>query len=71
MFYVGACSIWYLFIDECNFHTFHYILVCTETSICQFRTVGLLASWSVGDLVVGVLSSPAGKCSASQCCRRL
>ena len=42
-------------VGERYFHSFHYISVSAETSLYQFQRVGLSASWSVGELVVGEL----------------
>ena len=43
-------------VGEPYFHIlFHYISAWAETSLYQFRRVGLSASWSVGELVVGEL----------------
>ena len=38
---------------------------CAETSIYQFRRVGLSASWSVGELVIGELNCRRVGLSAS------
>ena len=58
---------------ERHFHSFHYILVRAETSLYQFRRVGLLVSWLSANWIVGelvcrrVVHKPCGSAGLNTC----